>query len=134
MSAFSEAFDNNSEKFDSGPIPEGSYECTLIDVETESNPMSGEMATTLVYEVDEGQHAKRRVWDKVKHVDSVAWKAAQIYRSYGIEGKPERWEEWANTMSERKGSKVKIEVAHRVYNDKTYTNVVRANLSDKPPF
>ena len=134
MSAFSEAFDNDGEKFDSGPIAEGTYDCTLVDIDTEANPLTGEMATTLVYEVDSGSNAKRRIWDKVKHQDSVAWKAAQIYRSYGIQGKPERWEEWANTISEKKGSKLSISIAHRQYDGKTYTNVVKASLSEKPPF
>lgn len=124
----------NEGTFDSGPIPEGPHDVTLFDVETEVNPFSEGMATTVVYEVKEGPHAKRRVWDKVQHKDGQEWKAAKIHRGLGLKGTPTSFEEWASACKEKKGMGFTIQIVHRKGADKTFANVQSVRPVDGVPF
>ena len=105
------------------PLPEGTYEVSLRDVTTESHPDDNIHRTTLDFEIVDGEHSSRRIWDKVKHVDTVAWKAVQISKGMELDGTPDSWIEWARSVSEQKGKRFLITTTNRTYNDKVYTGV-----------
>lgn len=134
--AFKEAFaeDNNQEE-EFKPLEPGTYVCSLLEVETESNPFDQEQQTCLTYEIKEGNSAKRRIWDTIKHTDNLAWKAARIYRDMKLEGDPDTWDEWASAIRGCKGRVYEVSVTQREYNGKTYINVNKVNpCTDNAPF
>tara|TARA_R110002020_G_scaffold202722_1_gene405826 strand:+ start:11321 stop:11722 length:402 start_codon:yes stop_codon:yes gene_type:complete len=133
MSTFSDAF---AEETEFEVLPEGSYTTRLLEVKSEANPFDGIMQTTLAYEVKDGTYQSRRIWDTVKHEDAVAWKAARIFRSFGIQGQPEDWNQWGSAINECVGKLYDVEVIHRSNNagDKTYVNVKRVSPTDEIPF
>ncbi len=134
MSTFQEAFNEEATEFE--VLPEGTYACRLLEVNTEANPFDGIMQTTLSYEVKDGSYINRRIWDATKHEDTVAWKAARIFRSFGIQGQPEDWDQWGRALSECIGKVYDVSIVHRQNNagDKTYVNVQRVVPSEEVPF
>jgi len=131
---FKEAFHQN-EATEFTPLEPGTYNCSLLEVETETDPFDGVSKTSLTYEIREGDSAKRRIWDTVKHADNLAWKAARIYRDFNLEGEPDSWVEWASAVSGCKGRTYEVAITQREYDGKTYINVNKvAPCSDNAPF
>mgnify|MGYP003627713878 CR=1 FL=1 len=132
--AFDSAFDESAGEFE--VLPEGTYSTRLLEVTTEANPFDEVQQTTLTYEIADGLHSKRRIWDSCKHEDNVAWKAARVYRSFGLQGKPDDWSEWCSAVNGCIGKEFDVTLIHRQNNDgtKTYVNVQRVVPSDNIPF
>ena len=137
MSIFAEAFESNGEPMESRPIPDGEYTTRLIDVTESANPINGIVSTTLEFEITEGDHERRRVWDSVKHEDNFMWKVAKVWTSLGLKGMPEDWSEFTRGINQNcKNRHFDIRVKTRSGdNGKTYTNVLFIKPdTDKPPF
>ena len=122
MSTFADAF-APTENTEFQPLPDGTYEARLKDVTTEANPFDQQMQTTMEYEITNGENKSRRIWDTVKHVDTVAWKAARIYKSFGLQGTPSNFEEWSKAVAGCKGRSYNVETMQRSSGDKVYINV-----------
>ena len=83
------------------PLPEGTYTARLTNVETEPHPDDGIMRTSLEFTITHGEHNGRRVWDKIKHADTILWKAGAIFNGMGIKGDLEGWGDWALAVGEQ---------------------------------
>jgi hypothetical protein len=116
------------------PIPEGTYIARLSNVETEPHPDDGIMRTSLEFTITDGEHSERRVWDKIKHADSILWKAGAIYNGMGIRGDLDGWSDWAQAVTEQINRSFLITTGNREYNGKTYTGVKRLQPHDEVPF
>tara|TARA_R110002020_G_scaffold16134_7_gene57136 strand:+ start:1553 stop:1963 length:411 start_codon:yes stop_codon:yes gene_type:complete len=135
--SFSESYQSAYENDDAQefePLPEGTYEVSLRDVTTESHPDDNVHRTTLDFEIVDGEHSSRRIWDKVKHADTVAWKAVQISKGMELDGTPESWIEWAASVSEQKGKRFLVTTTNRTYDGKIYTGVKSLKTADDLPF
>lgn len=128
--------DNEDKEF--APLPPGTYECKLLSIKEETNPFDPSVTqTTLEYEVSEGTQAKRRIWDTVKHLDSMAWKAVRIFRSLGLTGTTTNWGEWGTAIRPCEGRNYTVTTVNKPNQDgsKVYTNITRATASTiLPPF
>tara|TARA_R100000808_G_scaffold156_1_gene1105 strand:- start:28 stop:432 length:405 start_codon:yes stop_codon:yes gene_type:complete len=116
------------------PLPEGTYTARLSDVDTEPHPDDGILRTSLEFTITDGEHNSRKVWDKIKHSDSILWKAGAIYNGMGIKGELNGWEDWAAAVSEQVNRSFLITTSNREYNEKTYTGVKRLQPNDEVPF
>lgn len=118
-----EAAQNDNNDYDSGPIPEGDYKMRLRSVETEED-FSGLQATTLEFEIIEGPHEKRRLWEKVVHKDGLEWKAQKFHKGLGLEGTPQDWSAWVAACREMTTTVCDVRVIHRTGSEgKVFTNI-----------
>tara|TARA_R110000824_G_scaffold9475_5_gene42382 strand:- start:2714 stop:3118 length:405 start_codon:yes stop_codon:yes gene_type:complete len=116
------------------PLPEGTYPARLVEVKTEAHPDDGIMRTSLEFHITNGEHNGRRVWDKIKHSDTILWKAGAIYNGMGIQGELDGWNEWANAVYAQTNRTFLITTNNREYQDKVYTGVKRLQPNDEVPF
>ena len=117
-----------------GPLPEGTYTASLAEVTTEAHPEDGINRTNLEFHVVEGPHNTRRVWDKVKHVQAVLWKAGTLFNGMGLTAEVDGWDDWAAAMSEQKGRRFIITTKNREYKEKIYTGISDLSADDGVPF
>lgn len=133
MSIFAEEFEKlDSQETAGNPIPDDDYECVMNGVEDNTNPFDGTISTSIEFEVVEGPHARRRIWDNVSHDEKQKWKAAQVWRNMGMPGMPEDWNDFSTRVRENRGKRFTVRTVNRVVEDKTYTNIKRVRLA--PPF
>lgn len=125
---------SGQDKTEFAPLPEGTYTARLTNVETEPHPDDGIMRTSLEFTITDGEHSDRRVWDKIKHADSILWKAGAIYNGMDIRGDLEGWPDWAQAVTEQINRSFLITTGNREYNGKTYTGVKRLQPHDEVPF
>jgi hypothetical protein len=116
------------------PLPEGTYTARLSEVGTEPHPDDGILRTTLEFTITDGEHSNRKVWDKIKHADTILWKAGALYNGMGIKGDLDGWSEWASAVAEQANRTFLITTSNREYEDKIYTGVKRLQPSDEVPF
>jgi|TARA_R110002020_G_scaffold45085_1_gene129254 hypothetical protein len=136
MSIFQEAFDSNGEARETGPIPDGEYSAKLLDIKETPHPVTGTIATSLEFEITEGEHARRRVWDSTKHEDTFMWKVAKVWTSLGLKGMPDDWSDFTRSVDQKcRNMHYEIGVKTRESNGKDYTNITSIKPdSEKPPF
>tara|TARA_R110002050_G_scaffold174854_2_gene307746 strand:- start:5542 stop:5958 length:417 start_codon:yes stop_codon:yes gene_type:complete len=116
------------------PLPEGNYNCKLIEVDSELNPNDQVMRTTLVFEVQGGDHNARRIWEKVKHADNLMWKAVQVFNGMGLQGAVNSWHEWADMVKTKTGCAFDVETSNRTHDEKVYTGIKSLKIDDVVPF
>ena len=116
------------------PLPEGTYTARLSEVGTEPHPDDGILRTTLEFIITDGEHSERRVWDKIKHADTILWKAGALYNGMGIKGDLGGWTDWAKAVAEQVNRTFLITTNNREYEDKVYTGVKRLQPNDEVPF
>ena len=131
--------DTPEERGEFKPLPNGEYTMVLNDVVDEPNPNDNIMSTTLEFEVVEGEHQGRKVWEKIKHTDSLLWKVAKLYRSLQMNGDLESFDDFSRSLKSERGRQFLVTTKNREYNDKTYTNADRikpanAVMSGPVPF
>jgi len=132
MNRMNEASTQGDKEF--APLPEGTYTARLTNVETEPHPDDGIMRTSLEFTITHGEHNGRRVWDKIKHADTILWKAGAIFNGMGIKGDLEGWGDWALAVGEQANRCFMITTNNREYNDKVYTGVKHLTPGDDTGF
>ena len=74
------------------------------------------------------------VWDKIKHADTILWKAGAIFNGMGIKGDLDGWNDWALAVGEQLNRCFLITTNNREYNEKVYTGVKRLQPGDDAGF
>lgn len=115
-------------------LPEGTYSCRLLKVDSELNPNDQIMRTTLEFEVQGDDHQGRRIWEKVKHADNLMWKAVQIFNGMGLQGAVNSWHEWNDMVKTKVGSSFEVQTSNRTHGEKTYTGIKKLEVDDVVPF
>ena len=116
------------------PLPEGTYSCRLLSVDSELNPNDSILRTTLELEVQGDDHNGRRIWEKVKHADNLMWKAVQGFNGMGLQGQGNSWHEWADMVKSKVGGPFEVTTSNRTHEDKVYTGIKSIKPDDVVPF
>ena len=116
------------------PLPEGTYACRLLEVDSELNPNDQVMRTTLTFEIQGDDHQGRRIWEKVKRDDNLMWKAVKLFNGMGLQGSVNSWYEWTDMMKSKVGAGFEVDTSNRTHNDKTYTGVKDIRIDAPVPF
>jgi hypothetical protein len=101
-------------------LPEGSYEVFVDEYSMDSEEKG---SLTLVVRDDINQdYAKRKMWVNLNTNPSIAWKLSTIARAAGIPAGTDfnTFEDYLKSVT---GKSMKVVVAHREYNGKTYVDV-----------
>ena len=101
-------------------LPEGSYEVYVAEY---SMDHAEKGSFTLIVRDDLGQaHARRRMWVNLTTNPNIAWKLSTIARAAGIPAGTD-FDKFEDYMKAVTGKSMKVTVAHREYNGKTYVDV-----------
>ena len=101
-------------------LPEGSYEAFVEDY-TMDNDEKGSL-TLVVRDDVEQDYAKRKMWVNLNTSPTIAWKLSTIARAAGIPAGTD-YNTFEDYMKALTGKSMKVIVAHREYNGKTYVDV-----------
>jgi hypothetical protein len=101
-------------------LPEGSYEAFVEDY-TMDNDEKGSL-TLVVRDDVEQDYAKRKMWVNLNASPTIAWKLSTIARAAGIPAGTD-YNTFEDYMKALTGKSMKVIVAHREYNGKTYVDV-----------
>lgn len=101
-------------------LPEGSYE-VFVDEYTMDGDDKGSL-TLVVRDDAEQDFAKRKMWVNLNTNPNIAWKLSTIARAAGIPAGTDfdTFEAYLRAVT---GKSMKVVVAHREYNGKTYVDV-----------
>jgi len=101
-------------------LPEGSYEVYVSEY-TLDNEEKGSF-TLIVRDDIEQKYARRRMWVNLNTNPNIAWKLSTIARAAGIPSGTD-FDKFEDYMKAVTGKSMKVTVAHREYNGKTYVDV-----------
>lgn len=101
-------------------LPEGSYEVFVEDY-TMDNDEKGSL-TLVVRDDFEQDYAKRKMWVNLNTSPTIAWKLSTIARAAGVPAGTD-FNTFEDYMKALNGKSMKVIVAHREYNGKTYVDV-----------
>ena len=101
-------------------LPEGSYEVYVSEY-TLDDEEKGSL-TLIVRDDIEQDYGKRRVWVNLNTNPAIAWKLSIIARAAGVPAGTD-FDNFEDYMKAVTGKSMKVIVAHREYNGKTYVDV-----------
>jgi len=101
-------------------LPEGSYEVYVAEYSMDSEEKG---SLTLIVRDDLGQaYARRRMWVNLNTNPNIAWKLSTVARAAGVPAGTD-FDTFEGYMKAVTGKSMKVTVAHREYNGKTYVDV-----------
>lgn len=105
-------------------LPEGMYEVFVESVDTPE--AFGEFEkSTLVLKIRNDlkeEFANRKIWVNLNTNPAIAWKLSTIARAAGVPAGTD-FDTFSDYLLAVKGASMKVNVKHRVYNEKTYLDV-----------
>lgn len=101
-------------------LPEGSYEVFVEEYKMDSEE-KGSLTLTVRDDVEQ-DYAKRKMWVNLNTNPAIAWKLSTIARAAGVPAGTDfdNFEDYLRAVT---GKSMKVVVAHREYNGKTYVDV-----------
>ena len=101
-------------------LPEGSYEVYVSEYTLDSEEKG---SLTLIVRNDiEQKYGKRRMWVNLNTNPNIAWKLSTIARAAGVPSGTD-FDTFEAYLKAVTGKSMKVTVAHREYNGKTYVDV-----------
>lgn len=101
-------------------LPEGSYE-VFVEEYTMDNEEKGSLTLVVRDDIDQ-DYAKRKMWVNLNTNPNIAWKLSTIARAAGIPAGTD-FDSFEAYLKAVTGNSMKVVVAHREYNGKTYVDV-----------
>lgn len=116
--------EDTGEKKDYEILPEGFYEVYVHAFDEPENIGELEKSAFLLKVRDDlaEEHAGRNVYVNVSTNPNIAWKLSNIARAAGVPAGTD-FDGLADYMKSIKGKSMRIKLAHREYNGKTYPDV-----------
>jgi hypothetical protein len=108
------------------PPPAGTYNCR-IDETTMGTTRKGDQMITAVYEITDGQHKGKKLWDRIVLTKAAEWKLDQFLQALGIASSRKR--KGVLDLEEIVGERITVKVKQGEYNGNPTAEVDRVSAA-----
>jgi hypothetical protein len=108
------------------PPPAGTYNCR-IDETTMGTTRKGDQMITAVYEIIDGQHKGKKLWDRIVLTKAAEWKLDQFLQALGVASSKKR--KGVLDLEEIVGERLTVKVKQGEYNGNPTAEVDRVSAA-----